>query len=53
LTDLALYAWLETTEAGRAQAFDALGRKLDEARAQYETAKALDAELFGEDFETA
>jgi SNF2 family DNA or RNA helicase len=51
--DLVLDAWLETTEAGRIEAFDALGRRLDEARLQHEGAKALDEALFGEDFETA
>jgi SNF2 family DNA or RNA helicase len=51
--ELVLDAWLETTEAGRAEAFDALGRRLDEARTQHEGAKALDEALFGEDFETA
>ena len=51
--DLVLDAWLETTVAGRAEAFDALGRRLDEARTQYGDAKALDEALFGEDFETA
>ena len=51
--DLALDAWLEATEAGRAGAFDALGRQLDDARVQHEGAKALDEALFGEDFETA
>jgi SNF2 family DNA or RNA helicase len=51
--ELVLDAWLEATETGRAQAFDALGRRLDEARAQHEGAKALDEALFGEDFETA
>lgn len=50
--DLVLDAWLETTTAGRAEAFDALGRRLDEARAQYSDAKALDEGLFGEEFET-
>ena len=30
--DLVLDAWLETTAAARAEAFDALGRRLDEAR---------------------
>jgi len=29
---LALDAWLEATEAGRADAFDLLGRRLDDAR---------------------
>ena len=51
--DLVLDAWLETTEAGRDEAFDALGRRLDEARQHHDGAKALDEALFGEDFETA
>jgi superfamily II DNA or RNA helicase len=50
--DLVLDAWLETTQASRAAAFDTLGRRLDDARAQHEGAKALDDALFGEDFET-
>jgi superfamily II DNA or RNA helicase len=51
--DLMLDAWLRTTEASRAEAFDALGRRLQGARDHHESAKALDAALFGEDFETA
>jgi len=51
--DLMLDAWLRTTEASRDEAFDALGRRLHEARQQHESAKALDEALFGEDFETA
>jgi superfamily II DNA or RNA helicase len=51
--DLMLEAWLRTTEASRAEALDALGRRLQGARAQHESAKVLDAALFGEDFETA
>jgi SNF2 family DNA or RNA helicase len=51
--ELALDAWLEVTEAGRADAFDLLARQLDEARSQHEGAKALDDALFGDDFETA
>jgi SNF2 family DNA or RNA helicase len=51
--ELVLDAWLETTAAARTQAFDALGRRLDEARTQYSDAKALDDALFGEEFETA
>jgi SNF2 family DNA or RNA helicase len=51
--ELVLDAWLETTAAARTQAFDALGRRLDEARSQYSDAKALDDALFGEEFETA
>jgi superfamily II DNA or RNA helicase len=50
--DLVLDAWLETTEATRSEAFDALGKRLDDARQQHEGAKALDDALFGEDFET-
>ena len=51
--DLVLDAWLETTESARADAFDALGRRLDEASKQHQSAKVLDDKLFGEDFETA
>lgn len=51
--ELALDAWLEVTEASRADAFDLLARQLDEARSQHESAKALDDALFGDDFETA
>ena len=50
--DLVLDAWLEASEAGRGQAFDALGARLDQARLRHVDAKALDASLFGEDFET-
>lgn len=49
--DLVLQAWLETTEAARAQAFEALGQRLDDASRQHRGAKALDEKLFGEDFE--
>ena len=48
-----LDAWLRATAAGRAEAFDALGRRLQDAREHHEDAKALDEALFGEDFETA
>jgi len=51
--NLVLDAWLNATETGRAEAFDALGRQLEQARAQHEGAKALDEALFGQDFETA
>jgi superfamily II DNA or RNA helicase len=51
--ELVLGAWLETTEATRAEAFDVIGRRLDAARRQHDDAKALDDALFGEDFETA
>jgi SNF2 family DNA or RNA helicase len=49
--DLVLDAWLETTEETRREAFDAIGRRLEEARRQHEDAKALDEALFGEAFE--
>jgi superfamily II DNA or RNA helicase len=52
-SELALDAWLEATEAKRAEAFAALGARLDAARRQHEDAKALDGRLFGEDFEAA
>jgi superfamily II DNA or RNA helicase len=52
IADLMLDAWLRTTEASRAEAFDALGRRLQGAREQHEGAKALDSALFGEEFET-
>ena len=51
--DLVLDAWLETTAVAQAEAFDALGRRLDDARTLYSDAKALDDALFGEEFETA
>ena len=51
--DLVLDAWLGATEAARLQAFDALGRRLEQARQQHEEAKALDEKLFGDDFEAA
>ncbi len=48
---LLLEAWLAATEAGRQQAFEALGQRLQMAREQHDGAKALDERLFGEDFE--
>jgi superfamily II DNA or RNA helicase len=51
--DLMLDAWLQTTEAGRSEALDTLGRSLQEARQQHDGAKTLDESLFGEDFEAA
>jgi superfamily II DNA/RNA helicase len=52
-SDLIMSAWLEATEASRAQALDQLGRRLSEARSDYDSAKEFDDELFGENFETA
>ncbi len=51
--ELVLDAWLQTTGAPGGEAFDAIGRRLEEARQRHEGAKALDEALFGEDFETA
>jgi hypothetical protein len=51
--DLMLDAWLRTTEANRNEAFNALGRRLHEAKQHHVSAKVLDEALFGEDFETA
>jgi superfamily II DNA or RNA helicase len=51
--DLVLEAWLQTTDDARAQAFCALGQRLDAASRQHQSAKALDDKLFGEDFEAA
>jgi hypothetical protein len=51
--DLLLDAWLEATETARSQAFEAIGRRLDAANRQHRDAKALDDNLFGEDFEAA
>jgi superfamily II DNA or RNA helicase len=53
LAGLMLDAWLHATETSRNEAFDALGRRLHEAKQQHEGAKALDESLFGEDFEAA
>lgn len=51
--ELMLDAWLQTTESGRDEAFSALTRRMDEAKQQYEGAKAFDESLFGEDFDAA
>jgi SNF2 family DNA or RNA helicase len=51
--ELVLDAWMQATEADRTDAFDAIGRSLEEARSRHEGAKELDEVLFGEDFETA
>ena len=45
-----LDTWLNAIETGRTEAFDALGRQLEQARARHEGAKALDEALFGADF---
>ena len=48
--ELVFSAWVETTEAGREQAFESLGEKLVAAKQEYDSVKALDDELFGEEF---
>ncbi len=48
--ELVFAAWVESTEAERDEAFDTLGERLVEAKQQYESIKALDEELFGEEF---
>ena len=48
--EMVFNAWVATTEADRAAAFEDLGARLQAAREQYETVKALDEELFGEEF---
>jgi len=50
--ELVYAAWVETTEAERGPAFEQLGERLVEAKQQYEEVKALDEELFGEEFVT-
>ncbi len=52
-SSLILAAWLESTDAARAEAIKGLGTRLIEARGRHEDAKALDEALFGEEFEVA
>ena len=48
--ELVFAAWVENTDADREQAFAFLGDKLADAKKDYDAAKALDEELFGEEF---
>jgi SNF2 family DNA or RNA helicase len=48
----AFTAWVESTEQERAVAFDELGDRIIRAKRQYEAVKALDDELFGDEFGT-
>ncbi len=48
--ELVFTAWVENTDAEREEAFAFLGDKLAEAKKEYDEAKALDEELFGEEF---
>ncbi|MFN0088568.1 MAG: DEAD/DEAH box helicase [Blastocatellia bacterium] len=50
--DLVFAAWVETTETERETAFEQLADRIVEAKQQYESVKALDEELFGEEFVT-
>ncbi|MBF0131290.1 MAG: DEAD/DEAH box helicase family protein [Magnetococcales bacterium] len=45
-------AWVETTENQRTSAFIELGNRMATAKARYEDVKALDTNLFGQEFET-
>ena len=49
--NLVFAAWVAQTEESRRGAFDRLGDQLAVARQDYEAAKALDDEIFGEEFE--
>jgi len=51
--NLIFTAWVAQTEESRRHAFDRIGEQLVAARYQYEAAKALDDEVFGEEFEVA
>jgi superfamily II DNA or RNA helicase len=51
--ELILDAWLNAADSSRREAFDALGDRLLKAREAHDDAKALDENLFGEDFEAA
>lgn len=51
--NLIFAAWVAQTEESRRSAFDRLGDQLAAARQDYEAAKALDDEVFGEEFEVA
>ncbi|MCI0408889.1 MAG: SWF/SNF helicase family protein, partial [Acidobacteria bacterium] len=52
-SELIFAAWVEITEQKRSAAFAELGERLAGARGQYEAVKALDQELFAEEFVTA
>lgn len=51
-SELIFAAWVETTEQSRSAAFAELGERLAGAKGQYEAVKALDQELFAEEFVT-
>ncbi|MEA3355968.1 MAG: SNF2-related protein, partial [Candidatus Bipolaricaulota bacterium] len=45
-------AWIDATDHERPETFAALGENMIRAKGKYEAVKALDDELFGEEFET-
>jgi superfamily II DNA or RNA helicase len=52
-SEMVFSAWVENTEQERTSAFVQLGDSMVKAKQQYEAVKALDEELFGDEFETA
>ncbi len=48
--ELVFAAWVENTDTERDDAFAFLGERLAEAKKEYDDAKTLDEELFGEEF---
>ncbi len=52
-SELVFRAWVTQTEEARHSAFERIGEQLAAARRQYEAAKALDEEVFGEEFEVS
>jgi superfamily II DNA or RNA helicase len=51
--ELVYRAWVEATPGDRARALEPLGEELQRARGVYESARALDEELFADDLEVA
>ncbi len=51
--EMVFSAWVESTEHGRASAFETLGEQIVRATRNYEGVKALDEHLFGDEFVTA
>ncbi len=51
-SEMIFSAWVETTEQERISAFADLGERMAAAKDRYEAVKALDDQLFGQEFET-
>lgn len=51
--ELVFKAWVAQTEDERRSAFERIGEQLAAARRQYDAVKALDGEIFGDEFEVA